>query len=136
MAILRGVFGVVAGYAVMVVLITLVQETWFGGVDFYESSKVELGVAGLFTCLSAVVGGAVGTAVAGVTTRLVAWILSAFVSVETTTLIVSGEAGGPLWFDIMAGGSLIVGIFAGVILFLRWKETSGARPSVPQPDGA
>ncbi len=136
MAILRGVFGVVAGYAVMVVLITLVQETWFGGVDFYESSKVELGVAGLFTCLSAVVGGAVGTAVAGVTTRLVAWILSAFVSVETTTLIVSGEAGGPLWFDIMAGGSLIVGIFAGVILFLRWKRTSGGATSAPQPDAA
>lgn len=29
---LRVVAGVVLGYAVMVVLITLVQETWFGGV--------------------------------------------------------------------------------------------------------
>lgn len=136
MGILRGVIGVIAGYAVMAILITLVQETWFGGVDYYGSSKVELGVAGLFTCLSAVVGGAVGTAIAGVTTRLIGWILSAWVSVETTTLIVTGEAGGPLWFDIMAGGSLIVGILAGVILFLRWKETSGVGTGAPQPDVA
>lgn len=135
MRFFRPVIGVIIGYAAMVVLITLVQESWFHGVDFYESSNVELAVAGLFTCLSAAVGGAVGTAVAGATTRFVAWILSAAVGAETTTLILTGGVTGPLWFDVMAGGSLVVGIFAGAILFLRWKSASGVRTRAPQPDG-
>ena len=122
--------------SVPVILITLVQESWFGGVDFYESSNVELGVAGLFTCLSAVVGGAVGTAVAGVATRVVAWILSAAVGAETTTLISTGEVTGPLWFDVIAGASLVAGVFAGAIVFLRWKERGGVSTVSAQPDAA
>jgi hypothetical protein len=55
--VLRTAIAIVVGYAVMVILITLVQEAWFGGVDYYESSRDELAVAGFFTFLSAVAGG-------------------------------------------------------------------------------
>jgi len=51
--LLRSLLAVVVGYLVLVVLITLVQEVWFGGVGFYKSSLTVLMVAGFFTFLSA-----------------------------------------------------------------------------------
>ena len=50
--LLRTIAGVAAGYAIMVVLITLVQETWFGGVELRESSLGVLLTAGLLTSSS------------------------------------------------------------------------------------
>ena len=76
------------------------------------------------------------TAVAGVATRVVAWILSAAVGAEMTTLISTGEVTGPLWFDVIAGASLVAGVFAGAIVFLRWKERGGVSTVSAQPDAA
>ncbi len=36
--VVRVIVGVVSGYAAMVLLITLVQEVWFGGVGWHQSS--------------------------------------------------------------------------------------------------
>ncbi len=55
--LLRSISAVVVGYLVLVALITLVQEVWFGGVGFYKSSLTVLMVAGFFTFLSAAAGG-------------------------------------------------------------------------------
>jgi len=53
---LRTVLAVVVGYGVMVVLITLVQETWFGGIGWGRTPPGILLVAGLLTMLAASVG--------------------------------------------------------------------------------
>ena len=88
MKTLRILLGVIVGYAVMVLFITLVQETWFGGVGWYESTLTELGVAGLFTCLSAAIGAAAGSAIAGSRRFIVASIMSTLVVIETTALTI------------------------------------------------
>ena len=124
MKLLRILAGVIAGYAVMVVGITLVQETWFGGVGWYESSLGELAVAGFFTTVSAAIGSAVGTAIAGYPGRIVANVMSLLVVTETTALTLQGTLDGPLWFDVLAAGGLIVGLFAGALLAFRLKHGS------------
>lgn len=120
--LLRILLGVIVGYAVMVVGITLVQETWFGGVGWYESPLGELAVAGFFTTVAAGVGAAAGTAVAGLPGRTVATVMSLLVITETTALTVQGRLTGPMWFDVIAALGLIVGIFLGAILALRLRR--------------
>jgi len=110
--ILRSVLAVAAGYAVMVVLITLVQETWFGGVKFGESPTRVLVIAGFLTFVAAVIGGSTGSAIAGFR-RAVPFVMGGMVVLETSVLIARGRVGGPLWFDILAAASLILGILLG-----------------------
>lgn len=126
MKVLRGLLAVVVGYAVMVILITLVQETWFGGVGYYESSWGELGVAGFFTSLSAVAGAFVGTLVMGGASRVVATVMTLLVVTETTLLTIGGDLDGPLWFDVLAAGGLVVGIWIGAEAALRWSQRKPA----------
>ena len=128
--LLRTVAGVVCGYALMVVLITLVQEGWFGGVGWDKTPLGILTVAGFVTCVAAAVGAVVATAIARPTGRLAAGIMSCVVFIETTTLVVTGKVAGPLWFDLVAAASLIVAILIGAELFLRFTGTAGrsARP--------
>ena len=116
----HGVFriaaGFVTGYVVMVLLITLVQEVIFGGVSYHESSNSELLGAGLLTVGCAVVGGWTAAAIAGHRPWLVALIMSLLVAAETTALVITGKVGGPLWFDVLAALSLMLGLFAGAWL--------------------
>ena len=122
--LLRTFAGVVCGYGVLVVLITLVQETWFGGVGWGKTPRGALAIAGFFTFVAAAVGGVAATAIARLTGRVAAAILSCLVVLETTTLIVTGKVTGPLWFDVLAAASLIVAIVLGAELFLRLKVTA------------
>lgn len=119
MKYLKLLAGVISGYAIMVILITVVQEGFFGGVAWGVSSLGVLAVAGLGTFLSAVVGSFAGTWVAGGGTRVVANVMSLLVVTETIVTTIDGTLTGPLWFDLSASGSLIVGIFLGSALFRR-----------------
>lgn len=122
MSLLRIVAGVVLGYAVMVLLITAVQEGWFGGVAWGKSPPAELAIAGLFTALSAAVGGIAATAITRRWGRIAAVIMSCLVAVETTVLLATGKLTGPLWFDLTASASLVVAILIGAEAFLRLKK--------------
>ena len=127
MKVLRTAAGFVCGYAIMVVLITLVQETWFGGVGFGTTPPVTLGLAGFFTCVVGGIGAAAATAIGG-TGRIPALLMSGLVVVETTVLIITGRVAGPLWFDIASAGSLIVAILIGAEVYLRMVSSPGQRP--------
>ena len=129
MKVLRTAAGFVCGYAIMVVLITLVQETWFGGVAFGTTPPVTLGLAGFFTCVAGGIGGAAATAIGG-WGRIPASIMSGMVVVETTVLIATGRVAGPLWFDLASAGSLIVAILIGAEIYLRMVRTLGQRPKI------
>ncbi|MDY7092701.1 MAG: hypothetical protein SX243_06985 [Acidobacteriota bacterium] len=120
--IARSFLAVVAAYAVMVILITLAQEGLFGGVSLQESAPAELFGAGLLTFLSAVAGGFLVAFLAGRAYRAHGLIMSALVVVETTTLVLTHRLPGPLWFDLLASASLIVGIVAGAELFRWFRE--------------
>jgi hypothetical protein len=100
----------------MVILITLVQEKWFGGVSYHKSSRPVLFVAGLLTFVSAVMGGLVAAWISGNYFLVPGIVMSLAIVTETTFLIRKGKVDGPLWFDISAAGSLIVGILLGVYL--------------------
>ncbi len=113
MRYLRLLSGVIAGYGAMALLITLVQERWFGGVGWYQSSMGVLAVAGFFTFLSAVVGGWFGTVVGGGTTSVVGRVMCLLVVTETSVLMLRSTLDGPLWFDVLAAGSLLLGILIG-----------------------
>ncbi len=119
--LLRSLAAVVIGYLVLVALITLVQEVWFGGVGFYKSSLTVLMVAGFFTFLSAVAGGLVAVLIAKGHRSIHALVMCLLVVVETITLTVTGGTTDPLWFDLLASGSLIIGIMLGAFLFERIK---------------
>ena len=111
--------GVLSGYAIMVILITVVQEGLFGGVGWGQSSLGVLAAAGLGTFLSAVAGAFAGTKIAGGARWVVANVMSMLVVTETVVTTLDGTLTGPLWFDLMSSGSLIVGIFLGAALFMR-----------------
>jgi hypothetical protein len=117
--ILRTAAGVVLGYAFMVVLITLVQETWFGGVSLNKSSIGVLVAAGLLTSLAAAVGSVTATSIARPFGRIAAIVMAGAVVLETTVLVATGRVSGPLWFDLVAAGSLIVSILVGAEVLLR-----------------
>lgn len=128
---LRSVAAVLVGYVTMVVLITLVQESWFGGVSLQKSSPGVLVAAGAGTFLAAVIGGAVAGLIARAHPQLHALAMCVLVCVETTYLVLTGRVGGPLWFDMMAAASLVVGIMAGATLYAlrrqRGKALAGKR---------
>ena len=117
--VLRTAVAVVCGYVLMALLITLVQEGWFGGVGWGETPIGELLIAGILTSGAAAIGAVAGTAIARVSGRWVAGVMSSLVVIETTTLIATGEVAGPLWFDVLGGASLIIAILFGAEVFLR-----------------
>ena len=121
----RTVLGVVLGYVLMGILITLVQEVWFHGVQLGKSSSGVLITVGALTSLAAAFGGVLGTAIARPTGRIAAIVMSGLVVIETSLLIFTGRVSGPLWFDFMAAGSLIAGILVGAELFLRLMRSYG-----------
>ncbi|MGH9867678.1 MAG: hypothetical protein ACREAA_05880 [Candidatus Polarisedimenticolia bacterium] len=127
--IVRAAVGIVVGYALMVVLITLVQEGWFGGVQYGRSSWGVLLAAGALTALSAAIGGTVATIISLATGRAAAVLMSSVVVVETTVLVTTGRVAGPLWFDLMGSASLIVSILAAAELCLRWPQLGMRQPA-------
>ncbi len=128
--LLRTVAGVVCGYVLMGVLITLVQESWFGGVQWGTTPLGVLTIAGFFTCAAAALGAVTATAIARLTGRVAAAIMSCLVVLETTTLIITGKVAGPLWFDLLAAASLIVAILLGAELFFRLTGSAARQPAV------
>ena len=127
MKILRNIIAVVLGYVIMVLLITLVQEVWFGGVSWKGSSYSVLFVAGLFTFLSAVVAGIVATFISGRESRIPIIAMSIIVVLETIALVVTGRIGGPLWFDFFGSASLVVGL---LISYELVRNVTNLRPVV------
>jgi hypothetical protein len=98
------------GYITMGLLITVVQEWIFGGVSFNKSSFTVLTIAGTGTFLSAIIGGWLAFAFNSYTTKTSNIIMSVIVIVETTWILVTFKATSPLWFDVLAALSLIIGI--------------------------
>lgn len=111
-ALLFILLAVIVGEIALVLLITFVQEGIFGGISLTYSPWHHIILGGGGTFLAA--------ATAGYLTRWIyprsyvpVLILSILVVLETTWLISNQKTIDPLWFDMIAGSSLIVGMFLG-----------------------
>lgn len=129
----RSIAAVIIGYATIVVGAVIFQDLLFGGLSYLDSPWLHLVVGGGLTGLSAVVGGYLLAVIAPFrpmfhTIPLVLWL-----SFETTFLYITEVTAGPLWFDIVSGGSLVVGVLIGAYAFLRLGpitfRNSEAKPS-------
>ncbi len=107
------ILATIIGYALMGLLITSIQEWIFHGVSYNKSSLAVLAVAGLGTFLSAIAGGWVAFRINSGTTILSNIFMSVLVVIETTWILKTFKAESPLWFDILAAFSLIIGILLG-----------------------
>ncbi|MBT8272433.1 MAG: hypothetical protein KJO77_01415 [Bacteroidia bacterium] len=112
---------VVAGEATLVLLITLIQEIIFDGISS-ESPFAELFLGGLGTFLSAVAAGIVAYLIVGKKTVTPHIIISILVFIESTYLIFIRGSSDPLWFDLLAALSLLIGIWTIVIYSNRRKN--------------
>lgn len=101
------------GYASMGLFITAVQEWIFNGVNYHKSSLTVLAIAGLGTFLSAVASGWIAFKINSARTRISNYIMCGLVIVETTWLINTHRADNPIWFEVLAATSLILGILVG-----------------------
>jgi hypothetical protein len=118
-AVVRSFVAVVAGYLLLVLLSTVVQEFWLGGVSYQRSSLTTLILAGIFTPMCAA---AAGFATASIARRRIlahASPICLAIAIETTLLYRTGRVDGPLWFEALAGIALIAGVLLGSLIWHR-----------------
>ena len=113
--LVRAVLGAMAGYIVLALASTLVQEVWLGGVSYNDSARSVLILAGMFTPLCAFLAGVASSLIATHSRWPAAALLSALIAVETTYLYMTGRVDGPLWFEAGAGAALM-----GTVLAATW----------------
>ncbi len=126
----RFLLAVVAGYGTMFLFIVLVQEGMFGGVSYYRTAVLQLLVAGILTTASTAAGGAVAAWVFGGPFFPPALAICALVVLESTYMILAGRLEGPVWFDVTAAGSLLIGILVGALAVRGWKPVASHSVSV------
>ncbi|MDX1667599.1 MAG: hypothetical protein R3350_10230 [Saprospiraceae bacterium] len=108
-----GLLAVIAGYGAVVLGTSLIFYLMPHGGRYNESAGWELGLAALLVPACAVFGGYLARKVSGRKSFLFPAVISLFIIVETAWLISRGT-GAPVWFDLVAGGSIVAGLFAGM----------------------
>lgn len=119
---------VLGGYVTMFLLILAAQEGLFGGVSYRTTPLPQLLVAGALTNAAAVVGGAVAARIYGKPWFLPALCICGLVVSETTYMILANRLDGPVWFDGLAAGSLLVGLLIGGYGLHRLRGSGTATP--------
>jgi len=116
---LRSIAAIILGYAVMIggtiVARSVAPEAEYGG---------PLGPLLAMGFLTAAGGGLGGTVTAMLAPRwpfLHLLPMAFLIALETTALYLQGRVDGPLWFELMAGASLIAGTFVGAGAWLALK---------------
>jgi hypothetical protein len=109
----RIILAAVLGELALILLTTIAQEVLFNGIDYNTSSLFEIFFGGLATFIAAILAGLLTSYIVKGSTMTPHWIISAFIVAEMTYLIASEVLTGPIWFEILSGLSLIVGVLAG-----------------------
>lgn len=110
--ILRVIAAIIGGEVVLVLLTAFVQEVLFDGITYSSSSTFDIAVGGFLTFLASIGAGWVCGKI-NKSSIVPAIIMSILVITEMSWLIYHQRTGDPIWFDILAGGSLIIGIWIG-----------------------
>jgi hypothetical protein len=116
------ILSVIIGELGLVVLTTFVQEYIFRGISYTTSPLPVLIIGGLLTFLAAIGAGILSALPSGKALHMVPIILSLLVVLEMTYLISAGITGDPIWFDILAGFTLIAGICLGYYGWFKFNS--------------
>ncbi|WP_222984775.1 hypothetical protein [Flagellimonas meishanensis] len=111
--LLQIVLAVLGGEMALILFATIAQEVLFDGVSYHASSMFDIIFGGLATFIAAVLAGIVARFIIKNNNNVVPIAISVIIIAEMTYLILTNKTGDPVWFDIMAGGSLVVGIWLG-----------------------
>jgi hypothetical protein len=121
MKAMRSIAAVAIGYAVMVAGAWFGQESVFPGTE-YGSPVLELLTVGVLTSVLAGMGGVVTAILAPSRPYLHLLPMAVLISIETVLLYVTGRVTGPLWFELLAGASLITGTAIGAWVALQVRR--------------
>lgn len=121
MNIFKSVLAIVVGYVAMVAGAWVGQEAVFPGTE-YGAPAHELLTVGILTAVLAGTGGAVTAFLAPSRPYLHLLPMAALISFETIMLYANGRVAGPLWFELLAGASLIAGTIVGAWLVVKTKH--------------
>ncbi len=109
----------------LILLTTIAQEMLFDGIRFATSSNLELIFGGLATFLVAVIAGIIAAAIVKASTLIPHTIISILTFIEMTYLMISGKLDDPIWFDVLSGFSLILGIWLGYFIVKKYLQSKG-----------
>lgn len=118
--IIRILIAIIIGELILVLGTTLAQEVIFDGIGWNTSSYTELLIGGFGSFLAAVLSGAVAYLIVKQANQIPIIVLSILVFMETSWLIQSGRFEEPIWFSVVAGGTLIVGFWVGKLILSRF----------------
>jgi hypothetical protein len=124
MSWLKSLIAIVFGYVVMVAGAWFAQEGLFPGVK-WGSPLPDLLALGLCTSILAGFGGAVTAFLAPRRPYVHLLPMVGLISAETIYLYAIGKVHGPLWFELLAGASLIAGSFIAAFIALAVKVRLG-----------
>ena len=121
--IVRVIGSLLVGYLVIVVGAILGQDLLFGGVSSYDATPAStLWIAGGLTTLGAVAGGAAMAWISKFHPWVSVSLLGAWLIFERMYLAREGILDNPLWFDAVAGGSVIAGVVLGAFLYVSYGQ--------------
>ena len=104
---------IILGFASLTLFTAIAQEVIYDGISLTNSPLPTLIIGGGLTVLSAVLAGCVARLIYSPYKIIVPGIISLLIVADTTNLIFNNLTIDPAWFDILAGGSLIIGIWVG-----------------------
>lgn len=114
------ILAAVIGEIALVLLTTVAQEVLYDGINYYTSSPSDLIFGGLATLMAAVLAGMIASAIVRGQNYWPQVIISVIIITEMTYLMASGVLTSPIWFDTMAGLSLLLGIWLGRLFYLKY----------------
>lgn len=118
------ILAVILGEIALILLTTIAQEVLYDGISFATSSNIDMIFGGLATFVAAVIAGIIAVAITRGSTRIPPTIISILIFAEMTYLMLSGKLNNPIWFDILSGLSLILGIWLGYYIVKKFLKSS------------
>jgi hypothetical protein len=122
--ILYIILATLIGEIALVLFTTVAQEVLFDGISYNTSSQFDIVFGGLATFIAAILAGVVATLIVKGKSRWPIFIISIVIVIEMTYLMVSGILTDPIWFDTLAGLSLILGIWLGYFAAKKYIFTA------------
>lgn len=120
----RSLIAVLAGYLVIAVGTTLTFEALLDGGFGYHSSPKVLVLGTLGALLSGIAGGAVAALAADCYPLRHAAAVAIPIALDTASVLSSGPAKDPIWFDLGGSLTLVIGALIGGWLLVAWSGTA------------
>jgi len=112
----KTILATVLGEVALVLLTTVAQEVIYNGISYRSSPMPDILIGGMLTVMAAVLSGVIASYIGGKENYWPHGFISILIIAEMTYLILSGLTKDPLWFDILAGLSLVTGVWVGFMI--------------------